>query len=211
MRTPLAIGVLAVSSFAFPAFADEAPPPGTCPGGDAVALREALGRLDAGGGPAADLDVAACYRALGQDFPEAVALLRALDGGLPEADEALVNARLDVIGRPQATERFSAPPETLAGANAAATEPPGDEPSPVWAYTLAGLSAAALAAATATAFVALDQDSSGEDATTMGIVGGVCGAVGIAAGIAAAILWPDEEVAPTAGPGDVGVGVAIRF
>ena len=215
MKTTLVVPVVLALLAAAPSHAQEPSIPGACPGGDAAALDAALARSDAGEGPAADLDVAACYRAMAQDFPEAVALQRALAAGLPEADAAAVNARLDAIGRPQASARFTAPegPVAAAGdADAAAVMPSAeDDVSPIVPYALAGVAAAALVAGTATAFVALDQDSSGEDATTMGVVAGICGAVAIATGIAAAVLWPDEEVVPTGGPGDVGVGLMIRF
>ena len=91
-------------------------------------------------------------------------------------------------------------------------EPPSEQPDPLWAYTLTGIAAAALVGGTAAGFVALDSEADGGDALTPGIAAAVCAGVGLAAGIAAILLWPDsDEIRPTAGPGDVGIGLAFTF
>ncbi|MDI7267942.1 MAG: hypothetical protein QME96_08100 [Myxococcota bacterium] len=197
------------------ASADEPSIPGSCPGADAGAMRAALARSDAGEGPVADLDLAACYRALGQPFPESVALARALRSGLlPDADAAAARARLDEIGHPPDSDRWIAAAPT--GRDAAPTRPAAEagaegDSDAVWAYVLAGLAGAGLLAGTVSGFVALDHEASGEDAVPAGVAGAVLAAIGIAAGVAAVVLWPDGEVAPGPGPGDVGLGLAVRF
>lgn len=194
-------------------------PPGECPGDVVESLRAALARSDAGQGAAADLDLAACYRALDQEVPESAALGRTLDSGtLDESDAGLVRARLEAIGWP--------PPPRDAG-EAALGEAAGAEPTsagsaqgetastdPLWAYTLAGVAVVSLLAATAAGFVALDEEASGGDAATPGIVAAACAAAGVAAAVAALVLWPDDErpgPRPRAGPGDVGLGIEFRF
>ena len=57
------------------------PPAGACPGEGAVGVQAALERTAAGAGAPAELDLAACYRALEQEVPEAAALGRALAAG----------------------------------------------------------------------------------------------------------------------------------
>ena len=176
------------------------PPPGSCPGEGAEGVQAALERSDAGEGPAAELDLAACYRALEQEVSEAAALGRALDAGLADADANAVRARLDEIGWPPAP-REEEGLAAMAVAEESGTdgdEAPSDQPDPLWAYTLTGIAAAALIGGTAAGFVALDADADGGDALTPGI--------------AALILWPDsDEVRPTSGPGDVGIGLAVTF
>jgi len=211
MRTlVLALGAL----FADVASAAADLPPGLCPAGGVAGLQQALERSDAGVDPTAELDLAACYRALAQEVPEAAALGRAIDEGLPEADAGLVRARLDEIGWPP-------PPVEDDGLAAQAAAESGDSDEglgtsdgvdPLWAYTLTGVSAASLVAATAVGFIALDADADSGDALTPGIAAAVCAGVGIATGIAAILLWPDDdEVAPAPGPGDVGLGLVVRF
>jgi hypothetical protein len=211
MRIALLLGCWSV---ALSATAAELPS-GTCPGAGVEGLDAALAHADEVDDAAAHLDVAACYRALEQDVPESAALGRALEAGLPDEQATVVQARLDAIGWPP-------PPREEQGLAASVTpswseatdEPPVDDTpdlEAVWAYTLAGIAAAALVGATAAGFVALDAESSGEDALTPGIAAAACGAVGLAAGITALVLWPDGEVVPTAGPGDVGVGLVVAF
>jgi len=187
----------------------------------ADSLRRAMERSDAGEA-AADLDLAACWRALGQPVPESVALARALERGLPEADAASARARLDALGGPPApvpppeapaTDR---PPEAAAAASADAPE--ASESEALAAYLLAGASIAGLIAGTATGLAALHEHAQGEhdlSADTLEleltVSAGVCLGVGLAAGIAALLLWPDGEAGPTAGPGDVGLGWEVRF
>lgn len=207
MRTLLLAAAASPLLLAGPARAADLPP-GTCPADGADGLRAALARSDAGEGPAADLDLAACYRALLQEVPEAAALGRALDAGLPENHAGLVRARLDAIGWPPAGETEDGPGATVAEASAPS---PAAGVDPLWAYILGGTAVATLVGATAAGFVALDADADGGDALPPGIAAAVCAGIGVAAGIAAVVLWPDEEVAPTSGPGEVGVGVLVRF
>jgi len=218
MRTViLVLGVL-LSAVA-PAAAQDLPS-GACPAEGSAGLRAALERSDSGAGAAAELDLAACYRGLEQEVAEAAALGRALESGdLAAADEALVRARLDAIGWPppaHAEEGLAAAVEAdLVGEDdeeGEEAEPSDDDSEALAAYVLTGVAAAALVSATAVGFVALDADADGNDALIPGVAAAACAGVGIAAGIAAALLWPDEdEVRPTAGPGDVGVGVVVTF
>lgn len=205
------VGVLLWSAAA----AADGLPSGVCPGDGEAGLQAALAHADAGEGVAAELDLAACYRALGQETSESAALGRALDAGLPDADAALVRARLDDIGWP-APPRQDQGMAAMVEAQVAGATPTAEAttagPDPLWAYTLTGIAGAALVAATATGFVALDADSEGGDALTPGIAAAACAVVGVAAGIAAVVLWPqDSEVRPTGGPGDVGVGILVAF
>ncbi|MBI5500970.1 MAG: hypothetical protein HY907_12060 [Deltaproteobacteria bacterium] len=190
------------------------PPPGSCPGEGAEGVLAALERTDAGEGAAAELDLAACYRTLEQQVPEAAALGRALDAGLTDAVATAVRARLDEIGWPPPPRQEEGLAAMVAAEESGAPddEAPSEQPDPLWAYTLTGIAAAALVGGTAAGFVALDADADGSDALTPGIAAAVCAGVGIAAGIAALFLWPDsDEVRPTPGPGDVGIGLAITF
>ena len=212
MRTTLCL--LCVCLVAGGAAAAE-PPAGVCPGGGAEGVQAALERTDAGEGAAAELDLAACYRALEQEVPEAAALGRALSAGLAEADATAVRARLDEIGWPPPPREEEGLAAMVAAEESEAADdatPPSEQPDPLWAYTLTGIAAAALVGGTAAGFVALDRDADGGDALTPGIAAAVCAGVGLAAGIAAILLWPDaDEIRPTAGPGDVGIGIAFTF
>jgi hypothetical protein len=213
MRTAIfVIGVLWMQAGA----AAAETPPGTCPAEGTGGVELAVARSDAGdGGAAAELDLAACYRVLEQQVPESAALGRALDLGLADADATLVRARLDEIGWPPPPVVEDGPAARVAATLGNPAESPDEAMSSdagaVAAYTLTGISAASLVAATAVGFVALDEESSGGDSLTPGVAAAVCAGVGIAAGIAAILLWPDGEVAPAPAPGDVGVGVAVRF
>ncbi len=194
------------------ASADEPSITGSCPGADAEAMRAALARSDAGEGPVADLDLAACYRALGQPFPESVALARALRSGLlPDAGAAAARARLDEIGHPPDSDRWIAAAPTERDAAPTRTPDAEGDSDAVWAYVLAGVAGAGLLAGTVSGFVALDQEASGEDAVPAGVTGAALAAIGIAAGVAAVVLWPNGEVTPGPGPGDVGLGLTVRF
>ena len=192
-------------------------PSGTCPGEGADGVQAALERTDAGAGAAAELDLAACYRALEQEVPEAAALGRALAAGIDEADATVVRARLDEIGWPPPPREEEGLAAVVAAEESGADEeeaggPPEEGPDPLWAYTLTGIAAAALVGGTAAGFVALDAEADGGDALTPGIAAAACVGVGLAAGIAAILLWPDsDEIRPTAGPGDVGIGLALTF
>jgi hypothetical protein len=209
MRTViLVLGVL--SSAVAPATAQDLPS-GACPAEGSAGLQAALERTDSGAGAAAELDLAACYRGLEQEVAEAAALGRALESGdLAAADDPLVRARLDAIGwppPPHAEEGMAAAVEADRcdedddedGEDGESTDD-DDAAEAMAAYVLTGVAAAALASATAVGFIALDADADGDDALVPGVAA------------AAALLWPDEdEVRPTAGPGDVGVGVVITF
>jgi hypothetical protein len=190
-------------------------PSGACPGEGADGVQAALERTDAGEGAAAELDLAACYRKLEQEVPEAAALGRALSAGLAEADASAVRARLDEIGwppPPHEEEGLAAMVDADESEPADDATPPSELPDPLWAYTLTGIAAAALVGGTAAGFVALDSEADGGDALTPGIAAAVCAGVGIATGIAAILLWPDaDEIRPTTGPGDVGIGLAFTF
>jgi hypothetical protein len=190
--------------------------PGTCPAEGAEGVAIAVARSDAGdGGAATELDLAACYRVLEQEVPESAALGRALDLGLADPDATLVRTRLDEIGWPPPPVVEDGPAArvaaTLENPAAGPDEAMSSDTGAIAAYTLTGISAASLVAATAVGFVALDEESSGGDSLTPGVAAAVCAGVGIAAGIAAILLWPDSEVAPAPAPGDVGVGIAVRF
>jgi hypothetical protein len=190
--------------------------PGTCPAEGAEGVELAVARSDAGdGGATVELDLAACYRALEQQVPESAALGRALDLGLADADATLVRARLDEIGWPPPPVVEDGPAARVAATLQNPAEGPDEtvasDTGAVAAYTLTGISAASLVAATVVGFIALDEESSGGDSLTPGVASAVCAGVGIAVGIAAILLWPDSEVAPAPAPGDVGIGVAVRF
>jgi hypothetical protein len=194
--------------------ADELPP-GSCPAAGVEGLDLALERADQADDAAAHLDVAACYRALAQDVPESAALGRALDAGLPADQAIIVQARLDAVGWPPPPRDQQGLAATVVPSWSEETDetPVDDAPDleAVWAYTLAGVAAAGLVGATAAGFVALDAESAGEDALTPGIAAAACGGLALAAGITALVLWPDGEVVPTAGPGEVGVGLVVVF
>jgi hypothetical protein len=194
--------------------------PGSCPLPASRGIDDALARSDAGDA-AGDLDLAACYRELGQPYPEQVALARALERGLPEAEAEAVRARLEDLGAapppsgPLAAAPDAGVPEARRRARAASAEGGW---SPVLPYALAGLAVGGLLAGTATGLVALHEEAEAErdiagggDGTTLGIAAAVCAGAGIAAGVAALVLWPDEETGPTAGPGDMGLGWQVRF
>ena len=212
MRAPLLL--LGCCCVAVRATAAELPP-GSCPASGVEGLDAALARADEANDAASHLDVAACYRMLEQDIPESAALGRALEAGLSDERAAVVRARLDAIGWPPPPREDRGPAADVVPSWSEETDRPPVDDTPdlaaVWAYTLAGVAAAALVGATAAGFVALDAESSGGDVRTPGIAAAVCGGVALAAGITALVLWPDGNVVPTAGPGDVGLALMVVF
>jgi hypothetical protein len=189
-------------------------PPGACTTPAAPALRAALARAEAGE-PRADLDAAACYRAMGQGFPESAALARTLAADLDADEEALVRGRLEALGYLSDEEIAR---ESAAAAAVVAAAPAAPAADPLWAYAAAGVSVAGLIAGTALGIVSLDRRAAAEadvtvedDGTDLGIGALVCLGLGVGAGVAALLLWPDGEVAATSGPGDVGLGLEVRF
>lgn len=202
----------------------EAPPvapptqlPGACPAPVTRTIEDRLARSDEGDA-AADLDLAACWRLLGQPYPESVALARALSRGLDEPAADAVRVRLETLGgAPVPGGDGTEPADDLASVDFAHGGE-ADDDSALTAYVLAGVAGAGLLAGTAFGLAALHESTRAErelagDSLELeyGIAAGVCLGVGLAAGIAALVLWPEATTGPAPGPGDVGLGWEVRW
>jgi hypothetical protein len=191
--------------------------PGHCPAPAAQTIEDRLARSDAGDA-VADLDLAACWRLLGQSYPETVALDRALTRGLDEPAAAAARRRLADLGGPPVLEP---PAQDGAGSDRPEPDAPAadqDDDAALAAYVLAGLAGAGLLTGTAFGLATLHESSRAErelagdtQELEYGIATGVCLGVGLAAGIAAIVLWPEATTGPAPGPGDVGLGWEVRW
>ena len=219
-ETPLAVAEAPSDVAEAPPVALSTEPPGACPAPAARTIEDRLVRSDEGDA-AADLDLAACWRLLGQPYPESVALARALSRGLDEPAADAVRVRLEALGgapepfvENDAEDRAGHPATT----NVAAGDDGPDDDTALAAYVLAGVAGAGLLTGTAFGLAALHESTRSErelagDTLELeyGIAAGVCLGVGLAAGIAALVLWPDATTGPAPGPGDVGLGWEVRW